>query len=180
MYIYFICNDLASFFQGKGGSFASVSPPYLSWASASSRCPRRTRTPSRWTRPATATALRPLTTTSFQPPVRAAAPPTPTTRGPSLAPATAPLLCRGLWITRHPRARGAGCALSSRWGGRRTRARRTLWWRPRQYRASLQPPPKRLCAAFAGPPQCTTWRALAPTQKWPSGTGMPAKVGMTC
>lgn len=171
---------LSPLFQGKGGSFASVSPPYLSWASASSLCLRRTRTPSRWTRPATATALQPRTTTSFRPPARAAALLTPTTHGPSSAPATAPPPCRGLWTTRHLRAHGAGCALSSRWGGRLTGARRTPWWRLHQYRASLQPLPERLCAAFAGPPRCTTWRALAPTQKWPSGTGMPAKVGMTC
>lgn len=179
MFRYFSLLCLSSS-QGKGDSFASVSPPYLSWASASSPCPRKTQMPSWWTPLATATAQWLLATTNFPQPARAAVPPTPTTPAPSSAPAIAPPLYPGLWITRRQRAPGTGYTRTRLWSRPSTRARRTRSLQLRQSRVSLRPPPERACAVSVEPPPCTTWKAWGPTPRWCSGTDTPVKVGMNC
>lgn len=152
----FLTSLCFSFPQGKGDSFASVSLPYLSWASANSPCPRKTQMPSWWTPLATATAQWLRATTNFPQPARAAVPPTPTTPVPSSAPAIAPHLYPGLWTTRRPRAPGTGYTRTRPCPRPSNRARRTHSLQLRQSRASLQLPPERVCAVFVEPPLYTT------------------------
>lgn len=162
--------------QGKGDSFASGFLPYLFWVLASSLCPRKTLMPSWWTPLAIATAQWQHTTTNYPQPVRAAAPPMPTTPVPLLPPAIAPPPYPGLWITPHPRVPGNGHTQTRRWPRPSIRAKKT---RSLQLHLSLalhQPPPERACAVSAGPPLCMTWKGLDPIPKWCSGIDMPVKV----
>lgn len=166
--------------QEKGDSFASVSQPYISWASASSPCPRKTQMPSWWTLRATVTARWLHGTTNSPLPAKAAVHPTPMTPVPSSAPATAPPLCPGLWTTLRPRAPGTGRTQTRPLTRPKTRARKTHLLLLRQSQASLQPPPERVCAVFAEPPPYMTWKALGPTPRWRSGTDMLVKVWISC
>lgn len=162
--------------QGKGDSFASVSLPYLSWASASSPCPRKTQMPSWWTPRITVTAQWLYMTTSFPQLVRAAAPPMPMTPVPSSPPAIAPPPYLDLWTTPRPKFHGTGYTQTRLLP--RTRARRTHSLQFLQSQVSPQLPLERVCAVSAEPPPCMTWRALGPTPRWHSGTDMPVKVLM--
>lgn len=166
--------------QGKGDFFASVSRPYISWASASNPCPRKTPTLSWWTHRVTVTARWLHATTNSPPPVKAAVHPTPMTPVPSSVTATAPPLYLGLWTTHRLRALGIGCTQTRPMPRPNSRARRTHLLPLRQSRASLQPPPERVCAVFAEPPRFMTWKAVGPTPRWRSGTGTPVKVWISC
>lgn len=129
-----------------------------------------------WTPLATAMAQWQHTTTNNPQPVRAAAPPMPTTPVPLLPPATAPPPYPGHWITPHPRVPGSGYTRTRLWSRPSIRAKRT---RSLQLHLSLvlhQPPPERACAVSAGPPLCMTWKGLDPIPKWCSGIDMPVKV----